>query len=113
MVQWAQQQSNPEYYLGTYIAKRSGHKLGNTIDITLASCSGKEVWMGSYFDEFNQNAHFATNREMTPRDSQWGREGYLVVESLTPLQSRTILRDEMKKEGFAPYALEWWHFTKK
>ena len=113
MVHWAEQQPNPEYYLGKYIARRSGHRLGNTVDLTLASCSGKEVWMGSYFDEFNQNAHFGTAREMTARDLPWGKEGYMVVDSVKPRQLRAILRDEMKKEGFIPYALEWWHFTKK
>lgn len=113
MIQWAEQQPNPEYYLGTYIARHSSHRLGNTVDVTLASYSGKEVWMGSHFDEFNRNAHFGTSREITSRDLKWTREGYSVVESATPPQLRTILRDEMKKEGFAPYAVEWWHFTKK
>ena len=114
MVHWAEQQPNPEHYLGKYIAKHSSHRSGKTVDLTLATCSGSEMWMGSYFDEFNANAHFGTTRSCTGRDTQWGYGNYYsVIANPTPLRLREVLRTEMKKEGFTPYALEWWHFSKK
>lgn len=114
MVRWALSQPNPEFYLGKYIARQSTHKSGSTVDVTLATCTGREVWMGSYFDEFNHNAHFGITRDFTPKDLQWAAgSSYFRHESMTTKQLREVLREEMEKEGFKPYALEWWHFSKK
>ncbi len=78
-----------------YIAARSGHSRGSTVDLTLVdSVTGKELNMGGTFDYFGTRSH----------------QGY---EDLTAEQAenRKILYDAMLANGFSPYAEEWWHYT--
>ena len=80
-----------------YIAERSGHSRGSTVDLTLMSMeTGKEVDMGGTFDRFDEVSR-ADFRGIT-------QEQY---------RNRMLLRDVMMKHGFKPYAGEWWHFTLK
>ena len=115
-------ETNPDYYLGTFIAKgKSGHNTGRAIDITLATGHGQEIWMGSVFDEFNENAHFTNYRKngsmkyLGQKDDYWAfdkyKEGYFVTNEKLIIPLRTILRKLMVKEGFKPYDKEWWHFS--
>ncbi|WP_218639635.1 M15 family metallopeptidase [Paenibacillus sp. FSL R7-0337] len=107
-VRWSQDASDlkmkPQYYpkldkrnlfkLG-FIAKKSGHSRGSTIDLTLAQKStGKLVDMGSPYDFFGEISYYNTT-----------------LISSTQHESRKILKDAMTKQGFKPYAKEWWHFT--
>lgn len=77
-----------------YIAERSAHSRGSTIDLTLVRFSGGEVDMGTAFDWFGPEAA-----------PGWHK--------LAPAQStaRGVLRAAMIRAGFQPYAQEWWHFT--
>lgn len=77
-----------------YIAARSAHSRGSTVDLTLVRPSGGEVGMGTPFDWF-------------------GPESAPAWRGLTPAQSaaRGTLRAAMIRAGFKPYAQEWWHFT--
>jgi len=80
-----------------YIAEKSGHSRGSTVDLTLVEiATGKEVDMGSGFDFFGTISHHGT-------------------ELITPEQeaNRNILRDAMVAAGFAIYPEEWWHYTLK
>lgn len=102
-----------------YVAKRSGHSRGSTIDLTiikdgqqLHKVEEKErmlldgytikilddgtVDMGSSFDLFDTASHFENN---------------LIAEEFKKL--RTYLKNLMEKHGFKNYAEEWWHFTLK
>ena len=82
------------YELG-YVAKRSGHSRGSTVDLTLLHAqSGKELDMGTPFDFFDSASHH-------------GAKG------LTPAQTanRELLKAAMQTAGFIPYANEWWHYT--
>lgn len=84
-----------ELFLKGYIAKRSSHSRGSTIDLTLLDMkSGKELDMGSPFDFFGEISHFA-------------------YEGITEEQreNRKILRNAMVRNGFKPSEREWWHFT--
>jgi D-alanyl-D-alanine dipeptidase len=78
-----------------YIASRSGHTRGSTVDLTIVqSGSGKELDMGGTFDFFGP---------VSWPDS-----------SLVPAvkrANRLLLRTLMIKYGFNPYEKEWWHFT--
>ena len=77
-----------------YIASRSGHSRGSTVDLTLARLAGGELDMGTPFDFFSlKSAPAAT--------------------SVSPEQraNRMILAGAMQRRGFRPYAKEWWHFT--
>ena len=78
-----------------YIAERSGHSRGSTVDLTLFDMkTGKEVDMGGTFDWF-------------------GRESHPDYKDITKEQfaNRMLLREIMLAHGFKPLAEEWWHFT--
>ena len=78
-----------------YIASRSSHSRGSTIDLTLLDMStGKELDMGSPFDYFSERSH-PDSREVTP-------EQY---------ENRMRLQKLMTDNGFLPIDCEWWHFT--
>ena len=77
-----------------YVAKRSGHSRGSTVDVTLFDmAAGRDADMGGSFDLFGERSHFG-------------------FAGLTPEQrsNRALLRDVMTRFGFRPYDREWWHF---
>lgn len=78
-----------------YIAERSGHTRGSTVDLTLVSLiEGQPLDMGSNFDFF-------------------GPQSWPSYPDLLPQQraNRLLLRTIMTKYGFKPLEQEWWHFT--
>lgn len=78
-----------------YIASKSGHSRGSTVDLTLFDMSlGKEIDMGGTFDYFGELSH--------PSYSGVTAEQYA---------NRRLLRDAMVAHGFKPLSTEWWHFT--
>lgn len=80
-----------------YVARKSGHSRGSTIDLTLFDMkTGKEVDMGGTFDYFGELSH--------PDYKKITKAQY---------KNRMILRDAMIKRGFKPLEEEWWHFTLK
>jgi D-alanyl-D-alanine dipeptidase len=78
-----------------YIAERSGHSRGSTVDLTLVDLeSGEELDMGSPYDYFDPISWpSSTSVSETARDN------------------RVKLREVMMKHGFEPLEEEWWHFT--
>jgi len=80
-----------------YIASRSGHSRGSTVDLTIIDVeTGEELDMGSTYDYFGENSH-------------------PFYQHLTKQQraNRMLLRSLMLEAGFIPYTKEWWHFTLK
>jgi len=77
-----------------YIASRSGHSRGSTIDLTLAETGGKELDMGTPYDFFS------------PRS--WPSDKSV---SAAAQANRALLAEAMRRRGFIPYNKEWWHFT--
>ena len=81
-----------------YIAAKSGHSRGSTVDLTLFDMkTGKEVDMGGTFDYFGEESHPDYVGKLTRKQ----------------LHNRKILRDAMIRHGFKPLDTEWWHFTLK
>ena len=78
-----------------YIAKKSGHSRGSTVDVSLVDLSTmKQIDMGSIYDYFGiQSSTFYPNIS----DSQ--------------KNNRMILYNIMINNGFKNYSKEWWHFT--
>lgn len=84
-----------ELFMKGYIASRSSHSRGSTVDLTLLDMkTGKEVDMGSPFDMFSEVSH--------PDYKGITKEQY---------DNRMLLQSVMKRGGFEPYDCEWWHFT--
>ena len=84
-----------ELFQKGYVASKSSHSRGSTIDLTLLDmATGKELDMGSPFDLFSEISH-PDSRDVT--DEQY--------------ENRMILRNVMVRNGFAPIDCEWWHFT--
>ena len=80
-----------------YVATRSGHSRGSTVDLTLVDRqSGKDMDMGTPFDFFGEASHH-------------GAQGM----TLQQAANRKILLDLMEKGGFRRYEEEWWHYTLK
>ena len=84
--------------LGPYIAPRSGHSRGSTVDVTLTDLkTGKDIDMGGTFDFFGARSHPDFKGTLTRAQ----------------LQNRRILRDAMERSGFKGIKTEWWHYTLK
>ena len=105
-----------ELFARGYIAARSGHSRGSTVDLTLvplgqprpaapavvSDCRKVEgrlapdgsLNMGTTFDCLDERAHTDD-----PAASPEAR------------RNRHLLRRAMERRGFTPYAKEWWHFT--
>ena len=78
-----------------YIAKKSGHSRGSTVDVSLVDLStSKQIDMGSIYDFF-------------------GIKSSTFYPEISELQknNRMILYNVMTDNGFINYSKEWWHFT--
>ena len=83
-----------------YIAARSGHSRGSTLDLTIiyleGENKGQEMDMGTPWDYF-------------------GPESWPSSQAVSPeqIKNRMLLQKVMLKHGFKPLKEEWWHFTLK
>ena len=90
-----------------YIASKSGHSRGSTLDLTLFDMSTeKEVDMGGTFDWFGRESHPDFGGD--PATQQY-RPGDSITDQ--QFRNRMLLRSAMMRHGFRPYESEWWHFT--
>jgi len=104
-----------------YIAKKSGHSRGSTVDLSVVPISAP------------QEAHYVRGQTLKTCFSPYLKRyrdnsidmgtGYDCLDSLAhafsprvgmvPYEHRRFLRHIMQKYGFVPYTKEWWHFTLK
>ena len=76
-----------------YIARRSGHSRGSTIDLTLLDGDGNPLDMGGEFDWFSPvSGH--DYADLTDEQKA----------------NRLLLKNGMMDAGFLPYSEEWWHY---
>jgi D-alanyl-D-alanine dipeptidase len=78
-----------------YVARRSGHSRGSTVDLTLYHLdTGELVAMGGDHDLMDPISHHR-------------------AAGLAPAAAanRDQLRNLMCASGFRPYDCEWWHYT--
>ncbi|MES2645055.1 MAG: M15 family metallopeptidase [Myxococcota bacterium] len=91
MVAWAERVGRTDL-LGVYIARRSGHNDGGSVDVGLADLrTGALLDMGSPFDTFDATAHIPNATGDTKK-------------------RRAVLGEVMIAQGWEPYSMEWWHF---
>ena len=92
MVEWTARTGNAWVLAEGYVAEKSFHNRGNTVDVTLWDvATGSALDMGNAFDEFSAASHTANATGV-------------------PLANRLALRRAMTDAGFEPYEKEWWHF---
>ena len=101
-----------------YIAAKSGHTRGSTVDLTLFDMqTEKELDMGGTFDWFGPESHpdFCGNPETGEYTGDNSMSPSEPKRSITAEQfaHRMILRKAMLAHGFVPMDTEWWHFTLK
>lgn len=78
-----------------YIAERSGHSRGSTLDLTIIDlATGAELDMGTPFDLFDTRSW--------PTDE---------TVSAAARANRLMLQNLMRAHGFRSLREEWWHFT--
>jgi D-alanyl-D-alanine dipeptidase len=84
-----------ELFARGYIAEKSGHSRGSTVDVTLVDlATGRELDMGTAYDWFGPEAW------PTARSPKAEARAH-----------RLALQLAMIETGFTPYPQEWWHFT--
>ncbi|NWG24576.1 MAG: M15 family metallopeptidase [Pseudorhodoplanes sp.] len=78
-----------------YLAARSGHSRGSTVDLTLVTLADKrELDMGTPYDF------------LSPRSALSSTDV-----SAQARANRLLLAEAMRRRGFRGYSKEWWHFT--
>jgi zinc D-Ala-D-Ala dipeptidase len=93
MWDWAERTAQRELFEQGYIARRSGHNRGNTVDLTLVEEeTGAPLEMGTPYDHFG------------PESATKSATGEI-------LERRLLLQEAMRARGFSPYEKEWWHFS--
>ncbi|WP_211302402.1 M15 family metallopeptidase [Nannocystis exedens] len=93
MVEWAERSGRRQLVDDGYIARRSGHNRGDTVDLGLARAGTCEpLDMGTAWDHLGPASHYAR----AAGDA---------------LAHRRLLRRAMQAQGFVPYDKEWWHFS--
>ena len=110
-VRWAgdldDQRTKPDFYPDVakedlfeegYIAERSGHSRGSTVDLTIVyrddAETTRELDMGSSYDFFGPIS--------------WPDSSAVTAQQRA---NRALLQNVMVTHGFNHYAQEWWHFT--
>jgi len=85
----------PQLFEQGYVATRSGHSRGSTVDLTLYRLgTGDLLPMGGGHDLMDPVSHHDATEITT-----------------TEAANRRRLRSIMERCGFASYAQEWWHYT--
>lgn len=87
----------PEMFEKGYVAAKSGHSRGSTVDLTIYHLdTGKLADMGGDHDLMDPISHH-------------GAKNITKIET----KNRQILRSIMEDSGFSAYPYEWWHYTLK
>jgi len=92
MVTWAERSGQRELLRAGYIARRSGHNHGHTIDLGLATADCTPLDMGTPWDTLDPRSHTA-------------------AATGEPRKNRHRLLRAMRAAGFHDYPKEWWHFN--
>jgi len=97
---WAFVEGTPMQPYFAHPGPGSIHSFGMAVDITLVDAAGRELDMGTGFDDTSEHSHPAL-------EERWLAEGLLKPEHLA---HRRQLRDTLQRAGWQGIATEWWHF---
>ena len=97
---WRDVAGTPGEHYFAHPVRGSVHSFGMAVDVTLRDAEGRELHMGSGFDEMTLLSHPALEAE------------HLAAGVLTRahIEARELLRGAMAAGGFVGIPNEWWHF---
>jgi D-alanyl-D-alanine dipeptidase len=98
---WADVKGTPSERYFADPARGSIHSFGMAVDVTLIDARGRELDMGSGFDEMSPRSHPALEAEQLAA-------GAITREHVA---ARELLRGAMAAGGFGGIPNEWWHFN--
>ena len=102
-VLWSFVRGTPQQKYVADPERGSIHSYGLAIDLSLQDAEGREVDMGTPYDQFDELAE--------PRhEDRFLSEGRLTK---TQIENRQLLREVMTAAGFQGLPHEWWHFDAK
>lgn len=81
-------------------ARGSIHSFGMALDVTIADANGRELDMGTGFDDLSELSHPALELAMLERGDITEQQ----------IDNRRLLRGAMFQAGFFGINSEWWHF---
>jgi zinc D-Ala-D-Ala dipeptidase len=98
---WVDVKGTPAQHYFADPARGSIHSYGMAVDVTLLDAHGRELDMGSGFDEMSPASHPALEPEQ------------LAAGAITRahVAAREVLRAAMAAGGFTGIPTEWWHFN--
>jgi D-alanyl-D-alanine dipeptidase len=76
------------------------HSFGMALDITILDEEGRELDMGTGFDDLTEKSHPALERQLLERGEITSAQ----------VANRQLLRDAMAQAGFQGISTEWWHY---
>ncbi len=104
-----------------YIAERSGHSRGSTVDLTLVALPDADRAAPAYVPGQPLVDCTAPQQLRFPDDSVDMGTGFDCFDTLAntenpriegdPAKNRLLLLEGLQREGFVNYDKEWWHFT--
>lgn len=101
-----------------YLASRSGHSRGSTVDLTLVK--RKEVVEPKFKESvtdcrISQNVQLTGQLDMGTTYDCFDSLSNTINSNISPKnqENRLLLKKAMERFGFANYAKEWWHYTLK
>lgn len=107
-----------ELFARGYIAERSGHSRGSTVDLTLIPLGSEQPAAISQTDRYDcrqakslrypdNSLEMATGYDCFDELSHTDNDRI----SIEARQNRQLLKSIMEAAGFTNYPLEWWHYT--
>lgn len=106
-----------ELFKKEYIAQRSGHTRGSTLDLTLVKLPKipKKIIQASLTRCYDKTPKYLDDNSinMGTRFDCFDKSAYIDYPNLSKEQenNRLILHNLMIRNGFKPYLYEWWHYT--
>ena len=97
---WAFVEGTPMQAYFAHPGPGSIHSFGMAVDITLVDAAGRELDMGTPFDDTSEHSHPAL-------EARWLAAGVLQPRQV---QHRQWLREAMAAAGWQGITTEWWHF---
>ncbi len=97
---WAFVEGTPMQAYFAHPGPGSIHSFGMAVDITLVDAAGRELDMGTPFDDTSEHSHPAL-------EARWLAAGVLQPRQV---QHRQWLREAMAAAGWQGITTEWWHY---